>query len=161
MPINKNREDFRFYNIWCDMKTRCNNPKCKKYYLYGGRGITICDEWNDYKNFYEDMWESYQKHALEFGEKDTTIDRIDSNDGYYKFNCRWATRKQQRINTRNKSHYEVTKIETNETFIINNLTDFCKQNNLTRQNVVKCLTGERNTHKGYIFKRIGEKERYT
>ena len=88
----------RFYAIWEGMIDRVTNPENDRYTRYGGRGITICKEWNDFSNFKNDMYDSYCMHVKEFGENDTTIDRINT-DGNYEFdNCRWATNKQQANN---------------------------------------------------------------
>lgn len=158
MPISKNREDYRFYRIWGDMKTRCNNSNCKKYYLYGGRGIKVCDEWSKYDNFKKDMYISYNEHILKFGEKETTLDRINPDEGYKLNNCRWATNKEQRINIRNKQIYEAYNPITKERYIFNNLAEFCKQNGFTRQRVTDCLAGKQKMHKGFIFKKDKQKE---
>lgn len=159
MAINKNRTDCRFYKIWADMKYRCNNPNCKAYDNYGGRGIKVCLSWDIYENFKKDMFEDYNKHVLEFGEKQTTLDRIDVNSNYEPSNCRWATCKEQRINVRDKAEYKAINIETNEEILFNNCKEFCNKNGFTRQRVVDCLNGKQNQHKGYRFIRLSEKER--
>lgn len=81
----------REYKIWDAMKYRCINPNAINYKDYGGRGITICDSWYEFDNFFKDMGYS----------NGLCIDRIDNDKGYCKENCRWVTHKQ---NNRNKSN---------------------------------------------------------
>lgn len=90
----------RFYRIWQNMKNRCLNPKHRSYKNYGGRGITICEKWLDFNNFKIDMYESYIKHVEEFGENNTSLDRVNNTLGYFIENCRWATSAEQQQNTR-------------------------------------------------------------
>ena len=85
-----------FYVAWVNMKTRCNNPKATQYKYYGGRGIKVCERWDSFKNFFEDMFE-YWHSGL-------TLDRIDSNGNYEYHNCRWVTTSVQ-MNNRNKRGY--------------------------------------------------------
>jgi len=92
----------RFYHIYHDAKRRCTSPKCIGYENYGGRGIKV--EWNTFEEFMSDMYESYQVHVEEFGEKETTLDRIDVDGNYCKENCRWTTHLKQGNNTR-RNHY--------------------------------------------------------
>ena len=83
----------RIYRIWLLMKNRCLNSKYYLFKNYGGRGITVCNEWkNDFVKFYD--W------SMNNGYNDTlTIDRIDVNGNYEPSNCRWATKLQQQRNT--------------------------------------------------------------
>ena len=86
----------RLHRIWASMKTRCYNRKSRSYKWYGGRGITICDEWmNSFQAFYD--W------AMANGYRDDlSIDRIDVNGNYEPSNCRWITIIEQQKNKRQK-----------------------------------------------------------
>lgn len=79
------------YTCWANMLQRCRNPKHPKYPSYGGRGIIVCERWEDYRNFWEDV-----------GERPSgmTLDRTDVNGHYEPANVRWATHSEQRLNQR-------------------------------------------------------------
>lgn len=81
------------YAVWTNMKTRCNNPNRIKFKIYGGRGIKVCDRWNNFESFIEDMGHPPSPKY--------TLDRIDSNGGYEKSNCRWVLQVVQQNNRRN------------------------------------------------------------
>jgi len=86
------------YRIWGNILQRCINPNNPHYADYGGRGITVCDDWLKFENFYRDMGDRPSK--------DHTVDRIDNDGPYCKENCRWATQKQQMNNTRSNRFVE-------------------------------------------------------
>ena len=90
----------RFYHIWENMKQRCLNANSVNYKNYGGRGINICSDWLVFENFKQDMYDSYLKHIEEYGEDQTSIDRINNNGNYELNNCQWATRSEQQSNRR-------------------------------------------------------------
>jgi hypothetical protein len=84
-----NMSDTRLHSIWVGIKSRCNNIHNPRYHRYGGRGIKVCDEWNnDFISFYE--WSINNGY-----QDDLTIDRIDNDKGYEPSNCRWVDMKTQ------------------------------------------------------------------
>ena len=85
----------RIYSIWSNMKHRCYSPNATGFKNYGGRGITVCEEWkNSFQVFYDwSMSNGYEEHL--------TIDRIDVNGNYKPSNCRWVSMEIQQNNRKN------------------------------------------------------------
>lgn len=103
----------RLKKIFIHMKDRCYNPSDKRYKDWGGRGITICQQWlDDVNSFVEWAVKSGYKHGL-------SIDRIDNDKGYYPENCRWVTLAENNQNRRDTRHYTIH----GET---KNMTQWCK-----------------------------------
>lgn len=86
------------YTVHQSMIRRCYSPKFINYYNYGGRGITVCDEWKDFLNFY--------KWAITNGyEKGLSIDRVNNNGNYEPSNCKWSTSYEQNNNQRSNRYF--------------------------------------------------------
>jgi hypothetical protein len=83
------------YKIWNQMHQRCDNPNTKFFYRYGGRGISVCERWNEFRNFLKDMGERPPNMDL---------DRIDNEGNYEQSNCRWISHKE---NCNNQSRKKV------------------------------------------------------
>lgn len=100
--LKHGKSQTRIYKIWNAMKDRCYNENHVQYYLWGGKGIKVCDEWlNDFMNFYN--WSMKNGYA-----DNLSIDRIDGDKNYSPLNCRWSTKKQQarNINTNINVEYK-------------------------------------------------------
>jgi len=90
----KSGQETPTYNSWQKMKQRCLNPKATGYHNYGARGITVCRRWrNSFENFLNDMGERPEGMS---------IDKIDNNGSYGKWNCKWSTPKEQANNKRSQ-----------------------------------------------------------
>lgn len=119
------------YKTWSNIKNRCLNINTPDYEYYGARGITVCKEWIDsFEAFYNDMGPRPSlKHS---------IDRINNDLGYYKENCRWATKKEQCNNQR--SNVKIINTETNEIF--NTIVAAAKANNINKKTLWFMLNGK-------------------
>lgn len=117
-----NRGHTRLYTIWQGIRKRCNDMHSPSYYRYGGRGISVCEEWDkDYLSFHN--W------AIENGyNENLTIDRIDNDGNYCPENCRWATATEQARNR--SSNIKITIGNATKT-----LTEWCNIFELDYANV--------------------------
>src|SRR5262249_21392685 len=85
--------DSRAYHCWKNMKRRCSNPEHPRYPDYGGRGISVCEDWLSFENFFADMLDA---------PAGLSIDRINNDGNYEPANCRWATPSMQIANQRRR-----------------------------------------------------------
>ena len=88
----------RLYSVWRTMLQRCDSPSHIQYRLYGGRGITVCDEWRKFDHFKE--WALSNGYDTNAARGECTIDRINNDGNYEPTNCRWVTMREQCKNKR-------------------------------------------------------------
>lgn len=118
----------RLYSVWCGIKDRCFNPNTEHYDRYGGRGITMCDEWKN-------SFESFRDWAYSVGFRDDSsgreqsIDRIDVNGNYEPSNCKWASCKEQMRNTT-----RAVRVDYNGESVP--LVSFCEEHGITYHHFV-------------------------
>ena len=93
------KESGSLYTTWRSMKSRCDYPSVPQYHNYGGRGITYCDEWKDFRTFHKWATNNGYSEGLE-------LDRINSNGNYEPSNCRWISHKDNMRNRRNSIRIE-------------------------------------------------------
>lgn len=111
----------KIYYVWLSMRERCNNKKHKSYKNYGAKGIKVCEDWNNsFMSFYNFSISNGYKEGL-------TIDRIDSNLGYYPDNCRFITVSEQNRNY-SRNHLITYK---NETLCLSDMADKYNVNRAT------------------------------
>lgn len=114
----------RLHGVWNNMKQRCTNENLPDYARYGGRGISVCDEWAD-------SYEVFKKWALANGYcEGLTIDRIDNDGDYTPVNCRWVT---NYVQARNKSSNFLIEING----VTKCLSDWSKESGMSRETLRK------------------------
>jgi len=105
--ITHGMRNTRFYGIWKGIQGRCYHKSNKAYIGYGSVGVT--SDWKgNFLKFKRDMYKSYLYHVKVYGEKNTSIDRLDNRFGYSKKNCKWSTQREQ-ANNKSNTRYIIYK----------------------------------------------------
>lgn len=150
----------KIYSVYSNIKYRCNNKNCHAFKDYGGKGVKMCNEWEDsdvgFINFCEWAIDNGYKEGL-------TIDRIDSNGNYEPNNCRWITlsenvayanKENVRRRANNGSYYGIS--PKGERYEFDNASKFSKENNLNAGCVRAVANKSKKSYKGWIFGFINE-----
>ena len=122
--VRENTGKNRAYRSWEAMKSRCLNTSAKDYPNYGGRGITVCDSWLKFENFYQDMGDRPEG---------SSIDRIDNKGNYEPGNCKWSTPKEQQDNRRNTLHFNIDGVDVISTQTASEVTGLNAKTIATRK----------------------------
>ena len=142
--------DHPVYHVWQAMKARCVNPNNRKFHIYGGKGITVCEEWLTFEGFWKDMEKGYSPGM--------TIDRIESNQGYNKTNCQWLPHSENSAKTsvaRPVTQYHIIlKPERSLLELKQWPTALAAANELglTAAHITVVCQGKRKSHGGYAWK---------
>lgn len=141
----------RFYEIWKNMKRRCNDKTNKRYKNYGGRGITYDPRWEEFLEFKRDMYFDYLRAIRIKKIRKPSIERKDVNGNYCKENCCWIPFTDQSKNqTKNKLFFAIS--PNGKKYKNNNQCEFARIYGLHPTKVGACLLGKRKTHKKWTFK---------
>lgn len=142
------------YRALHDAKSRCDDPNNPVYENYGGRGIEFCTRWrgsHGFENFLKDMGKRPGPGY--------SIERVDNDGNYEPGNCKWATAKEQSVNTRrNKWFKAISPIR--RVYTSRNQQEFARDHNLTPCNISSCLHGRQQQHKGWTFTYIDLNQSY-
>ena len=141
----------RLFSIWHNMNERIYNENFQSYARYGAMGLT-CD-YNNFEDFLNDLGASYYEHVAIYGEKDTSLDRINNSIGYVKGNLRWATKAEQVQNRECMKRNWFCAYSPNGKDVIadNNKTAFSNKYGLNASSVCKCIRNGTGTVDGWGF----------
>lgn len=136
----------KLYQCWRNMLNRCSNPNVASYKTYGAKGIEVCGPWKKYVNFRD--W------ALTAGWRPhLTIDRISSSMNYYPDNCQWIPREDNIAKSKAKK-YLVWEVGSEVQLEVLNLSSFCRDNHITRRNLLQVAEGKRKSANGWQAKKL-------
>ena len=128
----------RFYTIWKGMRARTTNPNTPQYCDYGGRGISS-EAFANFIDFYDQMYYQYEQAAMQYGEHNISLDRIDVDGDYEPSNCRFATAFVQQGNTRKNREFYAFNHATGATYEGKSQAEFARQCGLSLQKVFRML----------------------
>lgn len=140
--------DSKLYRVWCAMRERCYKENNSGFKNYGGRGITVCDEWrNSFGAFYDWAMANGYRKGLE-------IDRIDNDGNYEPKNCHWITPLENCQNTRKCVHIKVTDCEKCISFECRTIAEASRKTGVNQNTIARIVNGVKTTEKRFNFERI-------
>lgn len=155
------KENYQEYKIWANMINRCYNTKDKSYKYYGEKGVTVSERWHRFDYFLNDvpLIQGYNEELFKNKElkldKDILFENSKNKNKVYSLEtCMWITDKENQIQRTleyNNKHKKYAIFPDGHEELILNVTEFCKNNNLHRQNVNLCLINKQKSTKGFKF----------
>lgn len=138
----------KLHSVWNGMKDRCYRQGCKEYHRYGGRGITVCEEWRG-------DFAAFRSWAMRNGYREgLTIDRIDNNGNYCPENCRWITLQEQQQNRRKCVRVLITDIKSGETTNAPTIAEASRITGVNENTIHRIIRGIRTKETRYNFSKI-------
>lgn len=135
------------YRVWCGIKERCLNENNKSYHNYGGRGITICDQWkDDFVAFRDWAMENGYKEGLE-------IDRKDNDGPYSPENCRWTTPVENCQNKRGVVPVVITDTRTGIEATVRTIAEASRMTGVSQNTIRRMVQGHRTKERQFLFRK--------
>lgn len=146
------------FHRWSAMVSRCYNDKDINYKAYGGRGVTICDNWLIFENFYNDLFKIEGFNKLKYINHEIELDKDTKgfNKEYSLENCVFISKKENNRYQRKNIKPFIAISPNGERHIFETQTDCAKSLNLIARTIGKCLSGQLKHHRGYSFKYLEE-----
>lgn len=139
-----------FYKCWKDLKKRCNNPNVAEFKNYGGRGIIYDPKWEQFINFYNDMYFKFIYAKRKYRKQKISIERENVNGNYEFNNCIFIPLKEQYNNLTNQSVFKAISPD-GTVYFSNNQNGFARQHGLIQAGISHCINKRVIQHKGWKF----------
>lgn len=144
----------RLFHLWCSMKSRCFNKTATEFEHYGGRGISVCDEWKDSFVAFRD-WAYQNGYDPDLPSKECTLDRIDVNGNYTPDNCRWVSMSEQLKNKRPNKYFKPVEMLDEHGAVVSTyktIAEAARELGICASSISNVCNGKQAMAKGHLFR---------